>query len=334
MGGWGASKRTFLAGLVSFLLFLLISSTAFGRVIPPGFTIPAKMLPIGGLFESGRLGEWDGLQWIRHSLPSTVYPARISGLDIDTRGRVWLFPNCTLGPMAFFDPAQNRWTAYQDYRDALTHRAHPVKFLHSDLGNMRPIYGPNSQIVFIGQCRGLNYFDGRTWHQWNSSELPGPMTLGELPFFDAAGRLAIDPQPHVFRRGREQRRPGWNKPTTWEWTPDFEWRIVPYEPGPHVPFPNPFAPLPPTPSGCETMLPTSLVHDATGRMWWVAGDALYEGADGQCHALLSGSAQQPFIDGRRLVRALLDAHGNVFLQTQSPFSYVMLKSSANDNPGK
>ncbi|MGH9446575.1 MAG: hypothetical protein ACRD3O_12720, partial [Terriglobia bacterium] len=119
---------------------------------------------------------------------------------------------------------------------------------------------------------------------------------------------------------------------TWEWTAASGWKQMPSEPQEHfVPLlPDPFRAPGSPPAGCMTPPPSSLVRDSLGRSWWVAEDALYEGVGGDCRIVLSGSSPQPFIDGRQLDRVLLDRRGNVFLGTQAPFSYVMLRSSVYD----
>jgi len=316
------------------LLRQTVTSRDFTVVYPGTVLQPDRERNLWGIIQPGVLSEWVGSQWIPHPFPPLIAPSHIVGLDIDTQGRVWLFPDCRLGPMGFFDPAENRWTTYQDYRIALAHRAGPVRFLHPEDDHMRPIYGPDSQIMFVGMCGGVSYFDGSYWHLWNRPALPGPLYPQHPPFFDAAGHPAFDPQPGLAQSKEQFHRQGSNTPATWEWTPDSRWHIVPYEPAAVVPLPNPFAPRPPPPAGCETMSPSSLVYDPTGRAWWIADDALYTGTTGECHPVLSGSAAQPFIDGRDLASALLDGRGNIFLETQTPFSYVILRRSLYAEPAQ
>jgi len=265
------------------------------------------------ILPQGILGEWDGAHWAQHPFPSSVQPSGINGLDVDTSGRVWLFPGCRLGPMAFYDPHENRWSSYEDYGDALAGIGHPVEFLHPEDDFERPTYGPGGQIVFFGSCGGVNYFDGSDWRLWNSRQLPASRNIAIPPFFDKAGHLALN-----MRGG------------TWQWTQASGWVQIPPEPQESaIPFllPNPFQSPAPPPPGCVTPPPSSLVRDALGRSWWVADDALYEGVAGKCRVILAGSTSQPFIDGRQLGRVLLDARGNVFLGTQNPLSYIVLPSS-------
>lgn len=262
-----------------------------------------------GLLPSRVLGQWDGSRWIEHPLPEGFDPSHIIGLDIDTRGRVWLFPDCYLGPMGFYNPVDNRWSLYRTYMEALSKRSRHVTFLHPADDKVRPIYGPNSQIVFVGLCNAVNYFNGVSWRSLLARSVPGGRIFGAPPFFDAAGHVALD----IMN-------------TTWQWTPQTGWQNTGGRPpAQYIPLmPNPFAaPLPP-PAGCESPPPNALVKDSFGRSWWVAHDALYEGVQGDCRMVLSASAHQPFIDGRKLVAAKIGPRGNAFLETTGPSSYIML----------
>lgn len=257
----------------------------------------------------GVLGEWNGSRWIKHPLPPQLQPERIIGLDVDTKGRVWLFPDCHLGPMVFFDINENDWSSYDSYPDALSARTHQVEFLHPKDDPLRPIYGPHSQIVFVGACGGVNYFNGRVWQLLQGQMLPPGRNMAIPPFFDSTGHLALN----INR-------------ATWQWTPETRWQET-SEPPPENyvrMMPNPFAPPPSPPEGCESPAPVALVKDSLGQSWWVAEDALYEGTQGKCRVVLSGSVPQPFIDGRRLVAAQTDARGNAFLRTDAPYSYIVV----------
>ncbi len=300
-------------------------STAFSVVYPRSPLELDRDHHLWGILKSGVLSEWNGSRWIPHPFPPFVIASRIVSVDVDTLGREWLFPDCWLGPMGIFNPSDGRWALYRSYRIALAHSAEPVHFLHPEDDRLRPTYGPNSQIVFVGMCGAVNYFDGSSWHMWRQRLLPAP--LGVL-FFDAAGNLAFDGGPNVILPGVKPRLQGQSRPATWEWTPATHWHAVPYESHQIKSLSryNPFAPLPPPPAGCTTTLPSSLVRDSTGRAWWVAGDTLYEGVPGHCRSILSGSSRQPFVGGRRIAGAILDPRGNVVLETAMPFSYVILRS--------
>ena len=248
------------------------------------------------------LDEWTGQRWVKHPLPGNIPPNWLSSLDLDQQGHVWLFPDCRMGPMAVFHPRTGHWDDYPSYQAALQINAeHPLRFLHPDEDRMKPIYGPRGQIVFVGACFGINYFDGRSWHLWNRSRLPGPPNAlyDSSPFFDSADLLAINIHHE-----------------TWEWQPERGWHSISYEPQTERVFVG-FAarPTAPPPPGCSFTQSTSLAHDRLGRSWWTWRGNLYEGLPGRCRMALSSRRPQPFLDGRRLGNVLIDAQGNQFFET-------------------
>jgi hypothetical protein len=93
-----------------------------------------------------------------------------------------------------------------------------------------------------------------------------------------------------------------------------QWRIewVPHLPPYHY---HPQPPLPPAPPGCDTLRPESLAVDPAGHDWWTAGGNLYVGTTGNCRIVLAASSIQPFLDGRKLMAARFDRHGNAVLDT-------------------
>ncbi|HKI68122.1 MAG TPA: hypothetical protein VKA67_00925, partial [Verrucomicrobiae bacterium] len=143
--------------------------------------------------------------------------------------------------------------------------------------------------------------------------VPSSRNLAIPPFFDAAGHLALN-----------------IRNTTMQWTPRSGWqRTAAAPPANYVRLiGNPIAPPPSPPAGCETPAPSALVKDSLGQSWWVAGDALYEGVSGHCRKILSGSARQPFIDGRKLVAVKIGPHGSAFLETNGPYSYIKVPRAA------
>ncbi|HEV2247024.1 MAG TPA: hypothetical protein VGW37_10280, partial [Terriglobia bacterium] len=250
------------------------------------------------------LDEWDGEKWTSHPLPGDINPAWLSGLDVDSQRRVWLFPDCRMGPVAIFDPRDGKWAEYGSYQDALaTHGNQAVRFLHPGDDRMKPIYGPRSQIVYNGACQGINYFDGNDWHLWNRPGVPGDTGyfFDGPPFFDVAGNLAVN----IHQKTREWRR-------------DLGWQLIPYEPhsGHIVNFFRP-SPAGTPPAGCASEESSSLSLDPLGRFWWTWNGSLYEGIPGMCRKALAASEPQPFIDGRLLRRVLTDSRGNILLETIS-----------------
>ncbi|MGH9406677.1 MAG: hypothetical protein ACRD3D_12685 [Terriglobia bacterium] len=274
----------------------------------------------GLLSVSGRaLSEWDGEKWIDHPLPGSLNPGWLSGADVDAQGRIWLFPGCIQGLMAIYDPRHSHWTTYGGYQDALEAQAHPVRFFNAADDGMKPVYGARGQVVFMGACYGINYYDGQRWYLWNRPSLPGLPYFWDGPaFFDAAGRLAVD----IHHQ-------------TWELGAEGAWRRTRYqpEPGPLVRFFVPRPLLSPPPSGCAPDQASSLARDRLGRAWWTWEGSVYMGVPGRCREALSADQSQPFIDGRLLRRALVDQRGGVFLETLLANSrlgeYVVLPPPAN-----
>jgi hypothetical protein len=268
------------------------------------------------------LSEWDGAKWIDHPLPGNVSPLWLSGLDADSDGNIWLFPGCQMGPMAVFNPANNQWKDYPSYQVALATWTGQVRFLHSDEDRMEPVYGPARQIVYMGACNGINYYDGQSWHLWNRGAVPGaPHYFFDGPaFFDKAGHLAVNIHGE-----------------TWETLPNSGWQQVTFEsePGSLVNWFIPSPPQPP-PSGCGDTRSNSLTLDRLGRAWWTWEGSVYVGVDGRCRQVLSSDQPQPFIDGRLLRRALIDNDGNVFFETllaqDRLGEYVLLRSSSPPYP--
>ncbi|MGH9398382.1 MAG: hypothetical protein ACRD18_16300 [Terriglobia bacterium] len=252
---------------------------------------------------SGRaLDEWDGVKWVAHPLPGNVSPTWLSGLDADSQGRIWLFPDCRQGPIAIFDPYQGSWANYSSYQTALEeqHGVH-IRFINAADDRMKPIYGPGPQIAFTGACRGINYFDGTSWRIWNRQDVPGdPHYFFDGPaFFDSAGHLAVNIHHE-----------------TWEIAPGTGWHLITYEAGKARPV-RWFTPNPPgqAPAGCALSHSTSFSRDRLGRSWWTWEGNVYAGVPGVCRAVLNAGERQPFIDGRRLRRVLVDLRGNVFFET-------------------
>lgn len=269
---------------------------------------------------SHALSEWTGRGWRGIALPPEIEPRAVSGVDADRRGRIWLFPDCFLGmPEAIYDPAENQWAVYANYRAALTTLARPVSMLNARQDRMAPVYGPNGQIAYRGDCLGINYFDGQRWRLWNRADWPGPPSafLHPKPFFNRHGHLALD-----------------LRHSTWVWQSPG-WHLAAYQPQPDQ------TALPPAPrsalDGCGSPPAVSLVRDQWGRQWWTtaAGD-LYMGLPGSlgpgppCRRVLAASRRQPFLGGQRLARAFTDRWGNLFLLVQAAGigKYVILSPPA------
>jgi hypothetical protein len=265
---------------------------------------PDQQFRMWGILTLGdrALDEWDGEKWVAHPLPESVNPVFINGVDADSEGRIWLFPGCVQRAVGVFDPRSGSWAPYPSYQFALeTQGSHPVRFVNATQDGFQPVYGPDSKIVFMGACGGVNYFDGNMWRLWNWSQMPGsPVYPFDGPaFFDQNGRLAVNIHHE-----------------TWELEPRAGWHVIPYAPhsGHLLRW---FAPSPPLapPAGCSVTQSTSLTRDRLGRSWWTWQGNVYEGVVGLCRPVFNSDEPEPFIDGRLLRRVLIDGRGNVFLET-------------------
>jgi hypothetical protein len=254
------------------------------------------------LAERGTLDEWDGEKWIHHPFAGNVKPSWISGLDADSEGRIWLFPDCRMGPMAILDTKTMTWTPYPSYQDALqTAGQRPIQLVNPDMDRMKPIYGPNHQIAYMGACQGINYFNGSRWSLWNRYSVPGDQRyfFDGPAYFDAAGRLAVNIHG-----------------ATWEVSPQGVWQAAAFEPEPErLVRVLAAAPPRPPPAGCSVTGSTSLATDRLGRAWWTWNDRLYTGVTGECRAVFDAGQPDPFADGRLLGHVLIDHRGNAFIET-------------------
>lgn len=264
------------------------------------------------------LDEWDGERWTAHPLPGNLAPSWLSGLDADADGRIWLFPGCQMGPIAILEPRTGAWTSFPSYEAALENwRNPPVRFLHAGEDRMKPMYGPRRQIAYMGACNGINYFDGSQWRLWNRRDVPGDLRhfFDGPAFFDGGGRLAIDIHHETWELGSEA---GWHAVS---YEPERDRLVRWFTPGPASP----------PPLGCPEIQSTSLARDRLGRAWWTWRGNVYIGVSGTCRLVLSSKEPQPFIDGRRLRRVLIDRLGNAFFETllvpRNVGEYVVLPAS-------
>lgn len=256
------------------------------------------------------LDEWNGASWRAHPLPLAIAPGQVSGIMADTHGSIWVLPApCRMGPAAALDSTSGTWRVFGSYILGLLRAGYPVNAVH-DRYRLQPLNGPGGQIMSWGYCNGVSYFNGRRWSIWNVGQFPGPANAipQAPPYYDASGRPAVNM--------------GVNQSFAWD---GASWQPIPYRPEAPEPPSSPAPPAPP-PANCPTLYPTSLATDALGRQWWTAAGNLYESSSGRCSIVLDAHQAQPFVDGRKLGRALADAQGNVFLQTWPSDRYVFLKA--------
>ncbi|MGH9482220.1 MAG: hypothetical protein ACRD1L_09015, partial [Terriglobales bacterium] len=225
----------------------------------------------GGIWalQPGGVARWNGHAWTAHPFPTGILRARLSGVNVDSDGRIWLLPNCSMGPVAIYSPARDAWsTSYADYRNELTQQAQGRRFLET-AKVLDPAQSSGGRMAFFGPCGALNYFNGQRWQLWQPNALR-QATRGSRatqPGFDTAGNLIVnvDSYPENDR--------------TWKWD-GAAWA----ETTAHALSPLPAGYLAPAlapPPGCATAWPETLEFDAQGRGWWTAAGNLYVGVAGR-----------------------------------------------------
>ncbi|RYG67159.1 hypothetical protein EON80_14120, partial [bacterium] len=65
------------------------------------------------------LQQWDGIQWVKHSLPRNYQINSNCELALDKTGRIWILPDAQNGPTIIFDPATRKWQSYPTIRAAI-----------------------------------------------------------------------------------------------------------------------------------------------------------------------------------------------------------------------
>jgi hypothetical protein len=69
------------------------------------------------------------------------------------------------------------------------------------------------------------------------------------------------------------------------------------------------------PVGSVTPKPDSIAKDNQGDYWLTWENKLYKCSEGKCEPVFKDDEPNPFADGRQILGAWVDGHGNVFLKT-------------------
>ncbi len=282
---------------------------------------PDRRRHLWGVFsyQATTLSEWNGEKWVSHDLPAeAVHSGWIrSLLGIGEDQRVWLsVPTHEKDGTLIYDPQQDRWQVYADFRSALEAQAAAGPSAEPPRSaNMYDLarFGPNGQICYLTRHSKIAWFDGTKWQEWSTPEISGAKTgyyLEGPPFFSATGRLRINLSKQTFER---------SEAGNWVKVPD-------YEPG--------YAdngvravshPLPETPAGAVTNKPDSIAVDNEGTSWLTWHQQLYRCRDGLSAPMFQPGEAQPFIDGRQLTSVFIDARGNAVLHTNDYLILAPLK---------
>jgi hypothetical protein len=270
------------------------------------------------------LREWDGSRWTEHPFPpGLTWEPYAELLNVDLRGRPWIRfitrPDHTL----IYDPAADHWDVFESFHAALEAQGGRPDAQFApwngafDLARFGPFdlprFGPDGQICYLTTQGGvIEFFDGHAWRRWNAEAVTGRDHEGfeGAPFFNRAGQLSVD----------ENHR-------TLACVDGSHWQETAFEPGPadfdalarlrHPVLPRDMQ----LPIGSEGR---ALDNDG---MWWLTGQGvLYRARGAFCVPVFKPGEFQPYLDGRGLGGAFVDANGNTFLSSDDINSgeYVIL----------
>ncbi len=267
--------------------------------------------------DDNALSDWDGRTWTDHALPTGFDPAHFWALGEDSLDRIWMLPDAFGKTVAIFDPRQETFEVYPDYRTALQAQLPHRETFHLD-GTLFtvPSFTPDGRICYRDEWCRVCYFDGRKWLRWRRKDIDGSesFVLDGPAFFDRAGHVAVN----IERR-------------TWEFTEEKGWHTTDFERGLGTDQERQALHTLPAPAGCEITHPESVVRDRFGTYWLTHRGQLYRAIPGLCVPQFSPQEHQPFIDSRKLKEVILDPEGNAFLETYFYFNppigeYVILKA--------
>lgn len=262
------------------------------------------------------LSEWNGQTWTKYALPQVFQAERLGAVVSDSLGRIWLLapPPMQTG-VAIFDPKLKTFQTFPTYNDALQAQL-PIRkdFRLERMLVQFPSFTPDGRICYRLAMNFVWYFDGGRWRHFETSEITGANTvfLNGPPFFDRAGNLAIHLQAN-----------------TWEYTDQKGWQMIDPERGLGTEQELRRPPIVPMPPGCAVEHPESVVLDRLGIYWLTSQGQLYRAIQGMCSPQFPRDEHQPFIDSRKLTKALIDPKGNAFLVTAfapNQIEYVIVKA--------
>lgn len=257
------------------------------------------------------LSEWDGKKWQHHPLPNGLQLWGDCQLLTDSKNRVWFIdgnwnPDPRLRPCLIFDSTSGKFERYSGFPTAL--QAQAAKLADTRLGNGDAIFtaafSRDGRICYEDRTTEVRYFDGHEWHHWNKNIIvaAGLMNSGSKPYFDRDNRLSI------FLNNK-----------VWQLDDLGKWRATTEEP-------------PKTTDSAATTSPPylpeadSIVPDRRGIFWATVRKQLFCAGYGLRVSRFAPNEPQPFIDGRKILEALMDNFGNAFLRTRvaSREEYVLI----------
>jgi hypothetical protein len=174
------------------------------------------------------LRQWNGENWLRHELPSTINTHEIGGVAADTRGRIWLNSRSTEPFGAFFDSHTGKWSTFSTLEDAfLAVRSDPPAFTSTHSEFYPPQFSADGlRIAFRNKKHQLAYFDGVRWVRWSRDEIATPLDNNSLmgqPFFDESDRLCVTIKKNTWQLAE---RGNWQQTKFVDRFPD-DWGRIP-----------------------------------------------------------------------------------------------------------
>jgi streptogramin lyase len=247
------------------------------------------------------ISEWDGKSWTDHGLPDDFDPLRFWNFGVDTRNRIWLLSGRCAGAVTIFNPQWGNVEVYPDFSHALQAQLPNRTDFHiqGDRFAVSTITA-DGRIGYRDPCAQAHYFNGQSWQVWKPADIDSSQhgNFDGPAFFDHAGNFAVN------LAGR-----------TWEFTKGEEWRIASFERGLGTDRERTAPQAPAPPADCAVGNPESVTQDRLGTYWLTSHGQLYRAIPGLCLPLFSSTERQPFADSRTIKTALIDPHGNTFLET-------------------
>jgi len=243
------------------------------------------------------LNEWTGKDWIAHHFPEKLDVSDVI-FTSDSRQRSWLRTSKNGKPVAIFDSSRSAWQVFPSFSAALKHELpkRPV-VPPQPVGFYEPIYSKDGRVAYLTGDWKLAYFDG-SWHFWSRREIKGD----NRPFLNA---IAFTPtgQLHVNAEGE-----------TWYYSRLGGWKRGQFR---FESAPSTSSASKPLPSEWSNRNPNSQVTDNQQTVWFTLRGQLYKCLGELVCPAFTPQEYQPFMDGRPLHDAFVDAQGKAFFLTYS-----------------
>jgi hypothetical protein len=255
------------------------------------------------------ISNWKDGKWVHHPMPYSLH----EGFSPDPEGRIWLPPilgnRPTPNSTQVYDPHTEQWQSFSSLEEAFIQLKVPPSFLLVNQSVLSPQYSvDHNRIAFRASesqpC--IKYYDGFKWTTLNRLNITGNMSDGSMgaPWFNKEDKLCI------------------NMPdkTTWQMDENQKWSKILYQD--HPSHENEWKQSigfslwqPPTPEGCITDRPDSIVMDNHGVCWLTWQGALYKSIEGHCVKVFGQDEVTPFAAIRydHLFHANVDSKGNALL---------------------